>query len=1409
VGSQTVGYRYFMGIFFGICHGPVDALRRIVWGDRTAWAGDQAESGTISVNEPQLFGGDEREGGIAGVAHLMMGGQTQTLPSAVAALLPSPAPAFRGVLGLLYDGQITANNPYVKPIGFKVQRILAGWNTTVWYPEKAPIGEIVPGATALTLLQTRFSGGLADDESSYARGAPEQNGGIVEEGRFRVDRNNDADPNKPSLLTWNGVQPDGAAAVTFEAFVQYDLTPNVSATSMLEVQINPADPGTIYSVMWYGPLGHLKVKNGFNEWISGPPVLDKVHVALVFTATEFRAYVDGDLVMTLPRTEVPVTAMRVRIGDWTGYSSAVTRYSVFGFRVRNAELYTGSSFTPPTEIPAPDAAGTSTGDLLMNPAHIIYQCLTDPVWGMGCPTALIGSSFTAAADALYAEDFGLCMLWNKPEEIGAFVNLVCDHIGAVLYTDPKTGLWEIRLLRADYDVGDLQIVTETEGVEIESFQRPGYADTINEVTVKFREVATNRDASLTVQNLANVQAQAGVVSTTREYPGLPNEALALRVAQRDLIVMSTPLAKGRIRVNRSGWSLVPGDVFRLQWPKLGIADVVVRILGVDTGSLRDGKITLDIAEDVFGLPASSYAAQEPAGWQEPTITAQPITLQDVVEAPYLSIALEVTAAELAAVDPDTSYLSALAARPSSSAIGFEIYSRVGSAAYADRIGGVFVPYAELDGAITHTTTTIPIAAGVDLDEVEAGSLAIIGTGRSAEWVRVDSVATDGTSMTVARGMLDTVPAAHADGAAVWFDDARSAPERIERATGEEVDFKLLTRTTSGLLPLGQAAAVSGQGDQRQVRPYPPGLLKIDGAAYPASASDALTITWAHRDRLQQTAGLIEQSAANIGPEAGTTYAAELRNAGTNVLVASASGLDGTTWSPEIQQAGSYNMRLQLWSVRGGVESWQRHDYTFAYTGAGLSIEAPGRTGTVAASLVFPASAIGIAIATTQSAQAARPATGWQSRIVGANLAGGTTVSAGAALSIFFTRYYSVGGAPFADVTTISHLVPAPTPISSVLSTLRTLIQAETALAGWNASVVTASPGVEYLEVLGPVGASWYVDPLPPSAGVWGLQQTILGQGGPAIPVDIPQIIAATLSGTPTTGDRVTLTLAGTTFSYTVTGSDTLTTIASALASIVGASASYDGSSAGAVATITGVGATAFHAAGAAEGARAFGNVDPLAPDPYFGNVELLLHGDGTDGATGFVDSSSHARAVTAISTAQHDTAQKVFGASSIYLPATSARLEVPNGTHFYFTGDFTVEAYVRPSTVASFQNIVIQGGDSGAWWLRITNTGLLAFGSVGGSDEVTSGSTALTAGVFTHVAMARAGSTLRLFVGGALVNTLTRASNVGNGSPTMPLSISGQGFNLNDAHVDEVRITKGVARYTASFTPLPFAYPNY
>lgn len=210
-------------------------------------------------------------------------------------------------------------------------------------------------------------------------------------------------------------------------------------------------------------------------------------------------------------------------------------------------------------------------------------------------------------------------------------------------------------------------------------------------------------------------------------------------------------------------------------------------------------------------------------------------------------------------------------------------------------------------------------------------------------------------------------------------------------------------------------------------------------------------------------------------------------------------------------------------------------------------------------------------------------------------------------------------------------------------------------------------------------------------------------------------------------------------------------------------------------------------------------------DEYFGSVQLLLHCNGDNDAQVFTDSSTAARTVTVEGDVYTKTATKKFG---------SASASISNAVLSYLTtaqspdldmdsGDITVELWVYSSagTVSTNRPLVTNTGST------ITNYNLQINSPnhvyCSGKDFSLEGTTTVTTDAWHHVAFTKQGSVLRLFLDGNLEAsyTMSVAPSAQRNNP--------QGFQIGaewnylrfDGYVDDVRITKGVARYTASFTP--------
>ena len=213
-------------------------------------------------------------------------------------------------------------------------------------------------------------------------------------------------------------------------------------------------------------------------------------------------------------------------------------------------------------------------------------------------------------------------------------------------------------------------------------------------------------------------------------------------------------------------------------------------------------------------------------------------------------------------------------------------------------------------------------------------------------------------------------------------------------------------------------------------------------------------------------------------------------------------------------------------------------------------------------------------------------------------------------------------------------------------------------------------------------------------------------------------------------------------------------------------------------------------------------------DPSFGDVSLLLHGDGTSGSTTITDSSSNAVAVTANGNAQIDTAVKKFGTGSIEFDGTGDYLSAGTSVGNFGTGDFTIEMWIYPTGYPTglFSKTTYTGGDSPPSISAFINTSSLLVGvnsgSATGSWNTCSALPALNQ--WSHLAICRSGTDLRCFLNGTSILNVTNNADVDN-SDTLRIGYWRTSTTLFEGYMDDIRFS-GTARYTSNFTPPTAAF---
>ena len=234
------------------------------------------------------------------------------------------------------------------------------------------------------------------------------------------------------------------------------------------------------------------------------------------------------------------------------------------------------------------------------------------------------------------------------------------------------------------------------------------------------------------------------------------------------------------------------------------------------------------------------------------------------------------------------------------------------------------------------------------------------------------------------------------------------------------------------------------------------------------------------------------------------------------------------------------------------------------------------------------------------------------------------------------------------------------------------------------------------------------------------------------------------------------------------------------------------------------------------GAEAYTNAPVAVDDPHFSKVALLLHCDGADGSTLFTDSSRAPKAVTANGNAKISTAQSKFGGASLKSTSTSCLVSVPDSQDFDFgNGDFTIEFWLNPTSVTEWATY-IDKRTSGAMYspfvIQRNSTDQIIRFLASYTGDVWGVSISVAhppLNVFTHIAFVRHAGVFKAFIGGVLSGSIDGGVNslLKN---TATLNIAADGANLYGfiGHLDDLRITKGVARYTADFTPPTEPFPG-
>jgi Concanavalin A-like lectin/glucanases superfamily len=220
-----------------------------------------------------------------------------------------------------------------------------------------------------------------------------------------------------------------------------------------------------------------------------------------------------------------------------------------------------------------------------------------------------------------------------------------------------------------------------------------------------------------------------------------------------------------------------------------------------------------------------------------------------------------------------------------------------------------------------------------------------------------------------------------------------------------------------------------------------------------------------------------------------------------------------------------------------------------------------------------------------------------------------------------------------------------------------------------------------------------------------------------------------------------------------------------------------------------------------------------AGDPYSSSVVLLAGFEGTDGSTTLVDESPVGRTLTAQSTAQIDTAQFKYGASSLLLNGTSDYVTAADSTDWDFgSGEFTIEAFTRWSSLSNDAAIAANYDGTNGWSFGVSS-GFLTFNgtSYTFNDAGWWFANRVIDQWFHFCADRDASGHTRIYIDGVMRGKSTNTAAINNATGNLAIGRRAEAaIRYFPGHIDELRITKGIARYASDsgFTVPTEAYPR-
>lgn len=881
--KQTVGFKYFAGmqVAIGNC---IEQIRNIN-PDKRGWIfTTKAEQEllklgdvSISVNKPDLFGGDKQEGGWVGTIDIHTGQESGLRQNAYLAAQDSElVSSFPGLSHLVYRGTNSDQ-------GFHLVSMSGMLKEVLYWPKRTRIKD-------------------NGDEQWYKT--------FIKDGKEQVVCE------VGSITIYNA-----------KDYITDEVKINKNYTIVSNVLFqNGTSTSTNWTVMSVFPV----ITSGMNASYSQAKKITMYSEGLFEAVYKFSGYIEYNFPQSFKFDTYRCTLLKevVTQDTATRYSFEIT---VFGSGSVGLSFNSSSGGMIVNEslsfIQNGEFYSVSDG-YDINPIHQIREIITNDT-AMNKPESMINDdNFKIAANRIWEEGLGVSGVFTEKSCKEAIDELLF-HIEAGIRLNRQTGQYEIVLFRDDLlNLSAAQVFTKS---NIKSFniEIANVDDVINSVNVNFYDRDNIKDSSFSLDEIGSVMSSE-VNAQALDFPYFMMRRNAELVGNWKLKQLSTPTRKGTFTTGKyEARKINKYDVVKLTWQNQNMFEVPVRIMKIGLGDGRDNTVTLDWVEVI---PYSSTVF--------PTINVDPPTSVILPPQPNQSIGFEMPYFEAvqqfgqAQVDaelannPDLGYLVVATKKPQSNSINALLYTDDGTG-YQQASIVDYCPVATLDQEISYLDASFAVKNVASISQAEVGTLIVC----DEELMVYQGYNSTTKVLTVKRAALDTVPKPHSQDAVFYFYDAFNAFDPEQYVLSEVIHAKVLTTTPSGILDINETTAMSLEMNARPIRPYPPANVKINSEYYPEEIETDLVVTWVDRNRSQQTGGsILGWTDGGVALESGAATMLIIKELnGSNVVIAThdvnATGTNSYTLTISAMQPETRSIDVTAKTVRDWYDSYQYFQHT--------------------------------------------------------------------------------------------------------------------------------------------------------------------------------------------------------------------------------------------------------------------------------------------------------------------------------------------------------------------------------------------------------------------------------------------------------------------------------------------------